>query len=167
VSFGTPGGAAWSAYARAGYERASAPIAQTTCLGPDCPPAGDAHWRATYLPISWGVRLSLSPYGRVQPFLEAGSVVSWARFERDYVLVSDYGYQRREVPSSEHWLMGVELGAGVHHATRGPIGFEWGVRYSHLAAPRQSVALDGLHDGGLARVAAVVGIRFRSEPRSQ
>lgn len=147
-----------SLFARAAYAGVTAPLSYRLLDETDFSLIDHAVWRATYLPVNFGLRASAGRVSRTQAFLEAGCSLSWARFERDVVVPYPYGGTRHDVQHSEHWLPGYEVGAGLHHALNATLGFEWGVRWSEWAAPPRNVATIGTDRGDLRRLAVVAGL---------
>ncbi len=51
---------------------------------------------------------------RARAFLEIASSLAWTRFEDDVELGFPDGRKQQILSSSDHWLAGVEVGAGFH-----------------------------------------------------
>jgi len=146
ISLGGDFGDSWSGFARIGYERHDIPLGVVTCLSTDCPRVPHAELRASYVPISLGLRLSAPrpALSRLRAYVEAASSIAWARYEQDIELIYPNGGYQRDLIQSDHWLAGIELGAGFSQRLTRGLGFEGGLRYAYRATPRPTVANRGL-----------------------
>ena len=147
VSLGGDLGDSWSGFARVGYERHDEPMALVTCLSLDCPQYPRAEQRASYVPMSLGLRLSAPrpALSRLRAYVEAASSLAWARYEQDVETLYPDGRQQRDLRRSDHWLAGIELGAGFSQRLVRGLGLECGLRYAYRAAPRPTDANTALH----------------------
>jgi hypothetical protein len=159
VSVGGSFDDSWSGFARGGYERHRVWSGLVTCQGIDCPQVLSAERQATYVPLSVGLRLSAPrpALSSLRVYVEAAASVAWARYEAQADLAFPGGNVVRELRLSDHWLPGVELGAGFNQRVGRGLGLECGLRYAYRALPRSTVATVGFDTGrdGFSQVSLV------------
>jgi hypothetical protein len=162
IGFRMPMQEHWSGFLRVSYARVSAPVLPEVA---DFVASDDAESRVTYVPITLGLRWSAGRRLATQAFAEIGSSVTWGIFEADRAVYNPYGPLQHEVVQEEHWLAGIQLGAGMHHSIDGTVGIEWGVRFDQWAAPPRGWATTGVETNGLRRLALVAGLTLTPSPK--
>ena len=97
---------------------------------------------------------------RARAFLEIASSLAWTRFEDDHELRYPDGRKQQNLSSSDHWLAGVELGAGFHYTVTGALGAEWGLRYAYRGAPSKTEAnrRSDVERDGISSLSLVAGL---------
>jgi hypothetical protein len=152
----------WSGFVRFGYARVSAPVPPES---EDTVTRSGSEWRVTYLPISLGFRWSAGRRLSTQAFAEMASSFTWGVFEEERAVYNPYGPLNYEVVEARHWMAGIELGAGLHHAIDDTVGFEWGVRFDQWSVPPPGWATTGVETRGLRRLALIAGLTLTPSPK--
>lgn len=154
IGFRVPLQEHWSGFVRFAYAKVAAPMAPEVAR---FVPRHGSEWRATYFPMTLGLRLAGGRRMSHHAFAELGSSLTWGVFEAERAVYDPFGPLDFEIVQEEHWMAGIELGAGMHHAIDGTVGFEWGVRFEQWTAPPRGWATSGLETTGLRRLALVAG----------
>jgi hypothetical protein len=140
----------WSAFVRVGYEDHSMTERHNLLDCVDCPSSAQTVSRAKYVPLTVGLRVSSLHLARSRPFFEVAPSLSWARFDRVRLQSAD-GRSLNKAESSRHWLVGIEIDAGVHLLLGRRTGLEWAIRYAYTDAPDRTDANRGVNSEGLSR----------------